>query len=211
MSDVSYPLAAQGVFRTVQGEGALLGVPMIFVRLAGCSVNCPGCDTDYRVQERVPVDSLVRRVMGDDNGTRWVWVTGGEPTLYDLQPLCEKLHQYGYRVALATAGVTEGVPRGNSVESQGFDFVSVSPHKVDETWKLRRGEQLNVVPGLNGLELEHLAGVDVTGFSHKFITPCWYDRTDRMEHVEACRAWVDAHAAQGWRLGIQAHKAWGVA
>lgn len=212
MSEPTYPLAPHGVFRTIQGEGVLFGVPMVFVRFAGCPVNCDGCDTNYTLSERVGVEELARRVVGESlPGTRWVWVTGGEPTIHDLRPLCERLHDYNYSLALATAGINEDIPRGNAVAVgfNGFDFVSVSPHKIDGSWKLRRGDQLNIVPGLNGLKLSDLEGVDVSGFAHKFVTPFWYTPGERMERVSECRKWVDTHA--GWRLGVQAHKSWGLA
>ncbi len=199
----TYPLAREGVFGTLQGEGILLGTPMTFVRFAGCDVNCSGCDTDYAHHERVTPDELVRRIAAVAE-CDWVWVTGGEPTLHDLAPLTHGLHRLGFRLALATAG-RRPVPRGDApaVGYNGFDFVSVSPHAIDATWVQRCGEQLNVVPGLNGLSLADLEGVDVSGFAHRFVTPLY--GTDAAE----CAAWVRAHP--GWRLGVQAHRVWGVA
>lgn len=206
----SLPLAPQGVFWTVQGEGAMLGVPQVFVRLAGCSVGCSECDTDYTVAERVPVKEIVRRALAEANGARWVWLTGGEPTIHDLAPLVEELRRYGFLIALATAGVNPvHMGRGMTVKPGGFDFVSVSPHKLDATWVQRRGCQLNIVPGLNGLALADLDGVDVSGFAEKWVTPCWYHPAQRMERVTECAEWVKARPQ--WRLGVQAHKAWGVA
>jgi 7-carboxy-7-deazaguanine synthase len=210
---VTYPLAPQGVFLTLQGEGVMFGEPQVFVRLAGCPVGCPGCDTDYTVSERVDATEIVRRVAAEP--AEWVWLTGGEPTVHDLDPLVRKLRNYGYRVAIATAGINP-VSRGwgNTIDGDrvrmatGLDFVSVSPHRIDDSWVLRRGDQLNVVPGLNGLRLEDLDGVDVSGFAHKFVTPPWYAPGDRMERVTECANWVLAHP--GWRLGVQAHKFWGV-
>ena len=35
------------MFETIQGEGAHTGVPSIFVRLQGCPVGCPWCDTKH--------------------------------------------------------------------------------------------------------------------------------------------------------------------
>ena len=55
-------LAADGVFHTLQGEGHLLGQPMTFVRLAGCSVGCAGCDTIYRKVRRASVEEIVEEV-----------------------------------------------------------------------------------------------------------------------------------------------------
>lgn len=84
----------------------------------------------------------------------------------------------------------------------------MSPHKVDSSWVQRRGDQLNIVLGLNGLKLSDLEGVDVSGFANKFVTPMWYGAADRAENVRECLDWVESH--EGWRLGVQAHKNWGV-
>ena len=35
------------MFETIQGEGAHTGIPSIFVRLQGCPVGCPWCDTKH--------------------------------------------------------------------------------------------------------------------------------------------------------------------
>src|SRR5690348_9947144 len=82
--DMKYPLAPQGVFRTVQGEGALLGVPMVFIRLAGCSVGCAGCDTDYSpdsFRSLAEIEAEVKAVRGN---AEWVFITGGEPADHEL-------------------------------------------------------------------------------------------------------------------------------
>lgn len=71
-----YAIAPNGVFPTVQGEGAMLGVPTLFVRLAGCSVGCAGCDIDYR-------DKQGRR--------RGAWYATGEYRVCAEQPDDETL------------------------------------------------------------------------------------------------------------------------
>lgn len=47
---MKYPLSLNPIFWTIQGEAHLRGFQMCFVRLAGCSVGCEHCDTDYRKQ-----------------------------------------------------------------------------------------------------------------------------------------------------------------
>lgn len=211
MSD-TYPLARQGVFATWQGEGLLLGLPMVFVRLAGCDVGCDGCDTDYAVASRATAADIAARAAAVATpGTTWAWVTGGEPTLHDLRPLYAELRRAGFRIALATAGVRDVGPLGSV--AGGPDFVSVSPHRLDESWVVRRGDQCNLVPGLNGLTLADIEAADragaFAGFSARWVTPVWYGANGKAGNVAECAAFVARRP--GFRLGIQAHKTWGVA
>ena len=207
---MEYPLANGGVFATVQGEGELLGVPTVFVRLAGCPVGCAGCDTDYSFAERVTDHEIVSQVIDAKTAaTKWVWLTGGEPAIHGLQPLIDGLHRQGLSVAIATSGVRR-ISWGSSL---GYcDFLSVSPHDLGSTWVQRSGTQLNIVPGLNGLSLDDVEAADRRNdfgdFLYKWITPVWDARIGPMNTGD-CIAFVKRRP--GWKLGVQAHKVWGVA
>lgn len=110
---MKYTIAPNGIFWTIQGEGHLRGFQMAFLRLAGCSVGCPGCDTNYSVAEKLEVADLVDRVatvMPDADRDQWVWITGGEPADRDLRPLLAELKSRGYSTALATSGVHRVIP-----------------------------------------------------------------------------------------------------
>jgi 7-carboxy-7-deazaguanine synthase len=208
MSDMKYPIAPNGIFRTVQGEGALLGVPMVFVRLAGCSIGCPQCDTDYRVHERLTAQEIGERVVESGHKEDWVWVTGGEPADHNLTELLKELRKFA-QTALATSGTKE-----LSGADSHLDFISISPHGTPSDLKLLPGRihrfaqtQLNLVPGLNGLRLSDWDAFAVgfaAAYSGRWVTP--------MNNGPAtceCMAFVENHP--GWRLGIQAHKTWGLA
>jgi 7-carboxy-7-deazaguanine synthase len=200
----AYPLAPNGVFRSIQGEGALLGVPMVFVRLAGCSVGCPLCDTDYRVAEKRTAGSIADRVDVVAEDAEWVWITGGEPTDHDLTPLVAALRPTGRKLALATSGA-RAVQIGGV--TGGFDFLGVSPHDPAR-WAQRRGDQVNLVLGLNGHGIDSfwpLRAEFERGFPHRYVTPCAGDA----ESLGQCLEWVAR--CSGWRLGVQAQKVWGVA
>jgi 7-carboxy-7-deazaguanine synthase len=208
------PLAPQGVFLTVQGEGTLSGLPMVFIRLAGCPVGCSDCDTDYSVNSKKSVrDILIEVCSVATPATKWVWITGGEPTIHNLQPLLTALHKTGFKVALATAGIN-AVERGTGYRqekgfpipyAEGFDFVSVSPHRIDDRIVQRRGDQVNLVFGLNGLTPEECEPVREElekGFTDCWVTPC----DGKQETFQQCLEWVNKYGR--WRIGNQSHKMW---
>lgn len=194
-------LAKQCVFRTIQGEGVMLGVPMTFVRLAGCSVGCKQCDTNYQPHEEKDVRQLTGEIVQAGDWGAWVWITGGEPTdqAAEVDGLVTTLLHYGCRVAIATSGVRK-------IDVPSSVFVSVSPHEMGR-WVLRSGDQLNIVPGLNGFDpFAHHAELmrAARDFRHCFATPLYGDA----ESLATCRRLVDQ--SPGWRLGVQAHRAWGM-
>lgn len=100
-------LELHSVFHTVQGEGPFAGRVAVFVRLAGCNLQCPLCDTDYTSKrERLSVPSIVGRVkalLSEHNDL--VVITGGEPFRHAyLAELCLELTEAGYIVQIETNG-----------------------------------------------------------------------------------------------------------
>jgi len=87
------------VFSSVQGEGRHAGRPATFVRLAGCNLACPGCDTDHSGATWT-IDEILASVEDD-----FVVVTGGEPCLQDLEPLAQALVGRGHTLALESNGM----------------------------------------------------------------------------------------------------------
>ncbi|HEY0369355.1 MAG TPA: 7-carboxy-7-deazaguanine synthase QueE, partial [Chthoniobacterales bacterium] len=138
-----YPLAHNAIFWTIQGEGHLRGHQMCFVRLAGCSVGCPMCDTDYRKAEIATAEEIAARadeVTPKNAHDRWVWITGGEPTDHNLLSLVAALRAKNFSIALATSGI-----RPVAVE---VDWLSVSPHDPAR-WLQLSGSEVKLVPNLN--------------------------------------------------------------
>lgn len=110
-------------FASLQGEGARQGEPAVFVRLAGCNLRCPFCDTKYALKggrEETVEDILVRIAsLRLSLPAAWVVVTGGEPLLQDITPLVKGLHGLGLRVQVETNGTLEPRPPA--------DWYSLSP------------------------------------------------------------------------------------
>ena len=98
-------LDVHDVFLTIQGEGPFSGERAVFVRLAGCNLQCPGCDTDYttaRVQ--MLTGDVVLQVIDQAPDPILVVITGGEPFRQNITPLVETLLTLGYRVQIETNG-----------------------------------------------------------------------------------------------------------
>ena len=184
---MKYPIAK--IFRTIQGEGHLAGTPMIFVRLAGCSLGCKQCDTDHKATSSMSAREVFN-ACGLLSKTRydWIWITGGEPTDHDLGLLLSELRSF-FLVAVATNGVRPFYTQ--------VDWLSVSPHTHEIAQN--RADEIKIVPGLNGLTL-HAAKAFENIAQHKFVQPLWNDE----ESLKDCISFVDTHPT--WRLSLQMHK-----
>jgi len=108
------------IFYSLQGEGLRTGQATVFVRFAGCNLACEFCDTDFRVKETYTPAALADEIARIGGDCRWVCLTGGEPTIHDLAPLCALLHARGYRLQLETNG-TRPQPEWR------LDHITVSP------------------------------------------------------------------------------------
>lgn len=124
---MSLLLPINEVFETLQSEGQLTGTPSVFVRLQGCGVGCPWCDTkhtwaldpDRRISWRemlakqvdaptyaeVTAEGLVDLVGAFQS--RHVVLTGGEPCDYDLDDLTIALHRAGKSIQVETSGTAQ--------------------------------------------------------------------------------------------------------
>lgn len=115
-----------------QGEGALIGRPTIFVRLAGCDYRCSWCDSLYAVDAKLyrkewrkwQVDEIVatvRRLLGNNERGGHVTLSGGNPALQDCGELIERLHELKIEVGIETQGTV------NPYWLNMLDHVTLSP------------------------------------------------------------------------------------
>ena len=116
---VTYPIVE--TFHSVQGEGYWTGVNAFFIRLGGCDVHCPWCDTKHSWNpNRHPQQSTVELVSAAMKvNPAIVIVTGGEPLMHNLYPLTTALRNAGMQVHLETSGAHPF--------SGNFDWVTFSP------------------------------------------------------------------------------------
>tara|TARA_B100001059_G_C17837905_1_gene589571 strand:+ start:2810 stop:3439 length:630 start_codon:yes stop_codon:yes gene_type:complete len=109
-------------FYTIQGEGYHKGSAAYFIRIGGCDIGCHWCDIkeswDVEKFPFVNVKSIVDKVKKNSNK---VVITGGEPLIYNMNPLTKKLKQLNISTHLETSG---------AYELTGYwDWICLSPKK----------------------------------------------------------------------------------
>ena len=97
---------------TIQGEGALIGEPTVFVRTGGCDYRCSWCDSLHAVDPvfrhdwaAMSTDAVWDRVRALSGGRPLtVSLSGGNPAIQDFGPLIARGRTDGYRFACETQG-----------------------------------------------------------------------------------------------------------
>ncbi len=104
-------LEVHSIFPTIQGECIFAGTPAVFVRLAGCNLQCPGCDTDYtshrqkmNVFEVMHIVAKLRSSTSDNRLRPLIVITGGEPFRQNILPFIRVCIRNGYIVQIETNG-----------------------------------------------------------------------------------------------------------
>ena len=155
------------LFASIQGEGFYTGCPSVFVRLQGCLCQCPWCDTKYTWKLGKPNETTLADILQKEDRPGYatttaqelssyilatypeiplVVITGGEPCLFDLTELTQRLIEGGKLVQIESSG-TEPVNVASGT------FVTISP-KVNMPGKrqvlpsaLRRADEIKMVIG----------------------------------------------------------------
>ena len=92
-------------FYTLQGEGYHKGSAAYFIRIGGCDVGCHWCDVKESWDANLhPPTSIEHIVTQAKRYSDTVVVTGGEPLMWNMYPLCEALHGQGMQVHIETSG-----------------------------------------------------------------------------------------------------------
>ena len=191
--------------QTVQGEGFWTGTPADFVRLFGCPVRCPWCDTGYADGGRavrsqgVPVEEILERIVSP-----LVVVTGGEPFVHSWLPdLCALLLEKA-RVSIETSGsFWQEIPEACWLTLSPKERVSPRYPTREICWQ--RANEIKLVIS-DGSEVAFYLEKYPDLFSKPcFLQPEWYDR-DRTISItlELLRKYPHA------RLSVQLHKMLGV-
>lgn len=109
-------------FYTIQGEGFHAGSAAYFIRVGGCDVGCHWCDVkeswDALLHPPTSIETLVSEAK---KHSKMIVITGGEPLMYNMNPLTEKLQKAGLKTHIETSGA-------HSLSGH-WDWICLSPKK----------------------------------------------------------------------------------
>ena len=219
-------LSINEMFETIQGEGVYTGVPSIFIRLQGCPVGCPWCDTKHTwtlddafltTSDNVITKTKESEAFFNTDGqsiltlfsqqgyqAKHVVITGGEPCMYDLTEVTSLLHDNGYSTQIETSGTYE-------VRCAPETWVTVSP-KVD-----MKGGLPVLESALNRAnEIKHPVAMqkhidELDALLAKLDKPCSHVCLQPISQQErATELAIKTCIARNWRLSLQTHKYIGI-
>ncbi|MBR2932193.1 MAG: 7-carboxy-7-deazaguanine synthase QueE [Rikenellaceae bacterium] len=185
-------------FYTIQGEGFHSGKPAYFIRLGGCDVGCSWCDAKYTwnplSHPLVATDEIVERAASFE--AQAIVITGGEPLLYPLDYLTQRLHAHGLEIFLETSG--------SHPLSGEFDWICLSPKRKQPPLAeafAAASELKVIVETEEDLRWAEECAAKVGEKCMLFMQPEW-SRSEQM--TPTIVEYVKAHPQ--WNISIQIHK-----
>ena len=214
------------LFETIQGEGSFTGQPSIFIRLQGCPVACSWCDTKHTWEIEIS-DEVTREVMlaKSQETPQWanfsveqilalitergyqskhIVITGGEPCMVDLIPLCRAFDELGYSTQVETSGTFE-------VKVSKKCWVTVSP-KVN----MRGGYPILNSAMMRADEIKHPVATEQhiddlkTLLAEHNIENTQVYLQPISQKNRATELAIEMCIANNWRLSVQVHKYLGI-
>lgn len=125
-------LQVHSIFKTIQGEGPFCGTPCVFVRLAGCNLQCPMCDTDYTSTRTEMTPRQIMLSIVDEWGERdpgLVVITGGEPFRQHIGHLVDALVHNEFYVQIESNGTMNPpvFPWSKDTSARKGGYIVISP------------------------------------------------------------------------------------
>ena len=191
-------LALMEAFYSIQGEGFHTGKAAYFLRIGGCDVGCHWCDVkeswDVNLHPLTEVDEIIRLI--DETRVDTVVITGGEPLMWNLNLLCNRLRRKGLQVYLETSGAYP--------VSGEFDWICLSPKKNQKAFdeiKQLANELKIIVQNKHDLKWAKQQQLEVSTSCKLYLQPEWSKRDKVMSLITD---FVMENTE--WQISLQTHK-----
>ncbi len=203
-------------FHSLQGEGFHSGKSAFFIRLAGCEVGCPWCDTknswDSSKYPLLSINTLLSEIKEvRSKGASFIVLTGGEPLQHNLDELCKIIKTKTYiegsnaiKIHIETSGVNNF--------SGCYDWITLSPkrHNPPQDYFLEKCNEVKII--INDKHDIEFAKEIMTKICHLrkanhkdlvqkfFIQPAWKNNNGYKLAIDFAKSNPE------WTLSLQTHK-----
>ncbi|MDL2222765.1 7-carboxy-7-deazaguanine synthase QueE [Bacteroidales bacterium OttesenSCG-928-M11] len=193
-------LKIKEIFYSLQGEGGRQGEASIFIRLAGCNLNCDFCDTDFESDTKdLSLNEIANLI--SNYPARWIIWTGGEPTLQLKDEIFLFFKQKGYLQAIES--------NGTNPLSSLLDYRVVSP-KGNYLYAREINPQVEEIrlPVQDGALIPDIKLLPTA--NHYYLSPIFAaNNNDQTRlNINYCVQYILDHPI--WKLSLQIHKLIGI-
>lgn len=184
-------------FYTIQGEGYHKGTAAYFIRLGGCDVGCHWCDVkeSWNADLHPPTDTSVIV----ENAAKYsdtIVVTGGEPLMWNMNPLTSQLKAKGLKTHIETSGAYS--------LTGDWDWVCLSPKKMklplEEVYS-KANELKVIVYNKDDLRFAQEQAEKVNKNCILYLQPEWSKRDTVIPMIVEF-----VMANPKWKVSLQTHK-----
>ncbi|AUP80418.1 7-carboxy-7-deazaguanine synthase QueE [Flavivirga eckloniae] len=184
-------------FYTIQGEGYHKGTAAYFIRIGGCDVGCHWCDVKESWNANLhPPTETVNIVENAKKYSDTIVVTGGEPLMWDMTVLTERLKDKGLQVHIETSGAYKFTGT--------WDWVCLSPKKTklptEEAYE-KADELKMIIYNKDDFRFAEEQAAKVNKDCILYLQPEWSKRDKVVPEI------VDyVMANPKWKVSLQTHK-----
>ncbi|MDC2975097.1 7-carboxy-7-deazaguanine synthase QueE [Bacteroidota bacterium] len=184
-------------FYTIQGEGFHKGSASYFIRTGGCDVGCHWCDVkeswDENIHPIISVEEIVKKSAGFSD---CVVVTGGEPLMWNMNPLTKALKKLGKKTHIETSGAYP--------LTGDWDWICLSPKKaklpIQDAYNFAHELKI-IIYNNHDFEFAEQEAKKVNKNAILYIQPEWSKREKMMPLM------VDfIKKNPKWKVSLQTHK-----
>ena len=184
-------------FYTLQGEGYHKGAAAYFIRVGGCDVGCHWCDVKESWNPKLHPPTAIETIV--DQAKKYsevVVVTGGEPLMWNMNPLTQLLKSAGLQTHIETSGAYQVTGH--------WDWFCLSPKKNKKPIAdaYNAADELKVIiHNKNDLKFAEEEAQKVTTSCKLFLQPEWSKREIVMP-LMVDYVLNNPH----WKVSLQTHK-----
>ena len=196
--DAGELLPLMETFYSIQGEGYFSGSPAFFLRIGGCDVGCHWCDVkeswNADLHPPTSIENIIDEIKKESVNT--VVITGGEPLMWNLTPLTNRLKIEGYNVHLETSGA---YPLSGS-----FDWICLSPKKQSITLdsiKKYVNELKIIVHNKNDFQYAEEQRKNLSSDCKLYLQPEWSKKNHMIPQIIEF-----VKSNKHWLISLQNHK-----